>query len=456
MPTPIEYADSPTQDWNVYLGLTPDPRVPRVPIPQVDPWGGLNVAGMELPLDEAMKVTHMAATLRAQQEEARAAAIRYQGTMEFQYLLGKGVDSGEAIRQTAGKMFYGHPAGLASAIHQAQNQVAPSELKATAITGPKGETLGHAVWTGTGFHIMPKDEGQFTPGEAKIINDPATGKRAGVWYPTGIRSGRIQFDEDQSSQGNVRIGGDITVGDSTFRVSGSPKKVRSFMEQVQKETQDTATAKAAEDAKKPSWWQQVKSFLGEQPAQVTPAGLGASPQRTIVQPPTEASSPPMEEPNPYPDTLPAFSVPAPAEPAPMGMGLNVRDGMSVPVPMTNAVPVPPLPAAVAPTPPPVAPTEGVRIDPLMGRMTTELDRFYAMTPAEQRMYALTNKSFGAPKPAVAPATTVVQTNLVRPPETLAPPPPKVLTAEIAREFLKMANGDKDKARKLAKEAGYSF
>lgn len=94
------------------------PEFAPAPIPELrDPLAGLSIPPNVTP-SEANSLLNIALTLRRTEMESRAAAVRYQGMMEYQQALKAGLPPDEALRVTAPKMFYRHPEGMATAIHQ--------------------------------------------------------------------------------------------------------------------------------------------------------------------------------------------------------------------------------------------------------------------------------------------------------------------------------------------------
>lgn len=109
--------------------------------PQVgDLYGGLQLSRYtDLSPDDAQEFLKMANQFRAQQEEAKSAAIRYQGQMEFQKLIAAGTDASEALRQTAPKIFYQHPQGITAHLNKMMPPATPVPL--TTETLPGGGTV---------------------------------------------------------------------------------------------------------------------------------------------------------------------------------------------------------------------------------------------------------------------------------------------------------------------------
>lgn len=92
------------------------PEFAPAPIPELrDPLAGLSIPPNVTP-SEANSLLNIALTLRRTEMESRAAAVRYQGMMEYQQALKAGLPPDEALRVTAPKMFYRHPEGMAGAI----------------------------------------------------------------------------------------------------------------------------------------------------------------------------------------------------------------------------------------------------------------------------------------------------------------------------------------------------
>lgn len=110
MPSPIEsiLAGPPAQAQT--------PSFTPAPIPEMrDPLSALSIPPNVTP-SEANSLLNIALTLRRTEMESRAAAVRYQGMMEYQQALKAGLPPDEALRVTAPKMFYRHPEGMVGAI----------------------------------------------------------------------------------------------------------------------------------------------------------------------------------------------------------------------------------------------------------------------------------------------------------------------------------------------------
>lgn len=105
--------------------------------PQVgDLYGGLQLSRYtDLSPDDAQEFLKMANQFRAQQEEAKSAAIRYQGQMEFQKLIAAGTDASEALRQTAPKIFYQHPQGITAHLNKMMPPATPVPLTTETLPG---------------------------------------------------------------------------------------------------------------------------------------------------------------------------------------------------------------------------------------------------------------------------------------------------------------------------------
>src|SRR4029079_15116847 len=83
------------------------------------------------------------AKLRIPAEEE---AVRFAGQKEFQQLVAGGATPEEALRRTAGKLFWNHPDKLAAALSRRPSPgVVPTELTAIPITSD-GERIGNAVY----------------------------------------------------------------------------------------------------------------------------------------------------------------------------------------------------------------------------------------------------------------------------------------------------------------------
>lgn len=124
--------------------------------PQVgDLYGGLQLSRYtDLSPDDAQEFLKMANQFRAQQEEAKSAAIRYQGQMEFQKLIAAGADASEALRQTAPKIFYQHPQGITAHLNKMMPPATPVPL--TTETLPGGGTVSGQFDPKTGmWHNVP-------------------------------------------------------------------------------------------------------------------------------------------------------------------------------------------------------------------------------------------------------------------------------------------------------------
>ena len=81
------------------------------------------------------------------QIQAQEDAIRFAGQKEFEQLVSGGATPEEALRRTAGKLYYNHPDKLAMALSRVPAVgTAPSQLPAVPIVGPGGENIGHAVY----------------------------------------------------------------------------------------------------------------------------------------------------------------------------------------------------------------------------------------------------------------------------------------------------------------------
>lgn len=84
---------------------------------EIDQYGGLRpVGGMTMPLLHAQRFLMMAEHQRRMEEEAKAAAIRYQGQQEYSLMISQGAPPDEALRRSAAKMFYNHPGGETAAL----------------------------------------------------------------------------------------------------------------------------------------------------------------------------------------------------------------------------------------------------------------------------------------------------------------------------------------------------
>lgn len=165
-----------SRDWNVILGITPPPYPER---PEVDPYGGMRLSSYEnIPLEDAMSFMRQAESMRRQQVEARAAAIRYEGQVDYERLIQAGTTPDEALRQAGPKMFFRHPEGLTASISRMapQRKVEPS---VRTILDEGGIPAYDQVTDSLGrVHVVRYPEGPLPKAGAGKLTEEETEKRA--------------------------------------------------------------------------------------------------------------------------------------------------------------------------------------------------------------------------------------------------------------------------------------
>lgn len=370
-------------DWNVHLGIYPDPNKlpPEVPDPMAQ------FAGQEMSLDDYERLRRSMAVMKAQQEESRAAAIRYQGQTEFQRLLNTGMESTEALRRTAPKMFYGHPAGVSAAFsHMMPPPKQPASLTAIPVLNAKGETVSHAVQTPKGLHFLPASTETGGTGETQKEE-----LFPGLWAVKMGGSKRWQIINQKGE------------GLTAYQRIELKAKAATLMKQLQDYDKGSEEYRelnglindikdATEGKQPPKTDEQIRSLFGH------PDGTFQPPAMPPTIAPTNA---PAAEPAPAPST----------GPSPFNLAVTTPPVVAAGVTNTpNSQFVPP-PAAAVPPPATNAPAGVARVDPVLGNVSPELDKMLNMSAAERRMYALTNRAPAAPPTPPPPA---IHTNMVPP------------------------------------------
>ena len=171
-------------DWEVLAGIKPDPTaVDQLPDFGPDPWADFRVPeDANLTLEQGLGLIKLVGTLRKQRRESEAAAIRYQGEMEYQKLIESGVPPDEAMRRSAPKMFFNHPGGATAAIKAMQPppQIAqPWEMQTVDL--PNGQSVD--------VQINPKT-GQMVPFPRQSYDRPINAKSTPEW---AILNQKIRF-----------------------------------------------------------------------------------------------------------------------------------------------------------------------------------------------------------------------------------------------------------------------
>lgn len=122
-----------------------------------------------------MRDPRVAFAVQKQKVQAEEDAIRFSGQKEFEQLVSGGATPEEALRRTAGKLFYNHPDKMATALgHIPAAGTVPNTLPAVPIIGPDGRPIGNAVYSSGGkLHAT-----QFAPPERPPPEVVATQKIA--------------------------------------------------------------------------------------------------------------------------------------------------------------------------------------------------------------------------------------------------------------------------------------
>lgn len=147
------------------------------------PLGGWTPTGYEgLRSDDLRTILQLGMHFQKQKNESRAAAIRYEGQMDFQKLVASGVPANEALLQTAHKMFYQEPAGFA-ATYQRQAAAEAAERRTAAEQAYRTQRL--------------------SPPTVHVVEDPITKKKTSVIE----MGGRMEKFPDASSTQQRKLEG---------------------------------------------------------------------------------------------------------------------------------------------------------------------------------------------------------------------------------------------------------
>lgn len=124
----MPYHAGPITDWDVFLGIKPDPAAQDQP-PELgpDPWADFQVPeGANITMEQGLGLIKLISSLRDQRHESEAAAIRYQGQTQYEKMIEQGVAPDEALRKAGPRMYFEHPAGLTAAMKAMQPAKAPT------------------------------------------------------------------------------------------------------------------------------------------------------------------------------------------------------------------------------------------------------------------------------------------------------------------------------------------
>lgn len=217
-------------DWEVLAGIKPDPTaVDQLPDFGPDPWADFRVPeDANLTLEQGLGLIKLIGTLREQRRESEAAAIRYQGEMEYQKLIESGIPPDEAMRRSAPKMFFNHPGGATAALKAMQP--APN-------IAPQTMDLDGFIFYNSGNGWRPMPRSQFDTGRVvKPPNVRSTPEWAMLNQKIGIASSRLK-----TLQRNIDDRGGFAPV-STLREA---KAVQDELIGLQKQQQDFAQSYAA-------------------------------------------------------------------------------------------------------------------------------------------------------------------------------------------------------------------
>ena len=154
---------------------------------QDDPLSGFRIpSGSDVTPQQTDSALRLMLELRKQQQESRAAAIRYQGQQEYQQLLQQGVAPVEALRQAAPKMFYEHPSGITAATKYMQPR--PKNYVPPEVIDIGGSKYWRDPNTRTGWKPVPVGR--------TLQQRPVNPKSTPEWsqYETKIRAAQQRYN----------------------------------------------------------------------------------------------------------------------------------------------------------------------------------------------------------------------------------------------------------------------
>lgn len=167
---------------------------------------------------------------RKYQVEAEETAIRFAGQREFNQLVGGGATPEEALRRTAGKLFFNHPDKMAMALGRVPAPGAiPTSVNAVPIIDPTtGERLGSSVFSPRGqLHATQfQKPGALTPDELAQRNLAGKDIDAMNRELSALKKARMdQFNAPQYPQLDRQIGQLQSQIEATKKTYLNPRKV---------------------------------------------------------------------------------------------------------------------------------------------------------------------------------------------------------------------------------------